>query len=398
MPRLHQRLTSIALICPLLALVLNDCGSAPTQQGAVAPASRATTTPRPTRVRPTAPPHPTRTPATATRAATAPAATATPAADKELRAAVGHTINLASYRMVFTWQVTNTLATNKQEQVLNTDYRGDINRADSALRVTSGDISSETIVKDGVTYLHGPLPLPGADKDEWYSIDKGGRANAIAAFTQPRFLPALTKKVALADFAPAGSVNMDGQQCNRYSGGLRPALSMFDGLGVPTTPEAQAAEATPVVERMQDQGYNFDQSSSAEIVACADGFVHLLRSSVSGTSPDIGNKPFAMSVLYSVSDPNGDIVIRAPDNARKLDLSTMGLTAQVFNGGNVRESPTLTGKVIDQINAQESVMLLGKTADGNWYRIANIHNVIGWVSATLLTVDPAVAAKVPVVK
>jgi hypothetical protein len=74
-----------------------------------------------------------------------------------------------------------------------------------------------------------------------------------------------------------------------------------------------------------------------------------------------------------------------------------GLTAKVFNGGNVRERP-VTGKVLDQINANETVQLLEKTSDGAWYRITNIRNVSGWVSATLLTIDPATAKKVPVAK
>jgi uncharacterized protein YgiM (DUF1202 family) len=74
-----------------------------------------------------------------------------------------------------------------------------------------------------------------------------------------------------------------------------------------------------------------------------------------------------------------------------------GLTATVFNGGNVRERP-VTGKVLDQIKANETVQLIEKTSDGAWYRITNIRNVTGWVSVTLLTIDSATANKVPVAK
>src|SRR5262249_60558934 len=74
-----------------------------------------------------------------------------------------------------------------------------------------------------------------------------------------------------------------------------------------------------------------------------------------------------------------------------------GLTATVFNGGNVRERP-VTGKPLDQINAGEKVRLLAKTSDGGWYQITNIRDVTGWVSVTLLTIDPAVAKQVPVAK
>lgn len=74
-----------------------------------------------------------------------------------------------------------------------------------------------------------------------------------------------------------------------------------------------------------------------------------------------------------------------------------GLTAQVFNGGNVRTQPTLQSDVLDQIIAGETVTLLGRNADGEWYRITNTRGVSGWVNRTLLTVDPGVAARVPVV-
>ncbi len=73
-----------------------------------------------------------------------------------------------------------------------------------------------------------------------------------------------------------------------------------------------------------------------------------------------------------------------------------GLTAIVFNGGNVRAAPNLQGQVLDQVNARETVQLLFKTADGNWYQITNVRGVTGWVNRTLLTVDPDVARRVPV--
>jgi flagellar FliL protein len=74
-----------------------------------------------------------------------------------------------------------------------------------------------------------------------------------------------------------------------------------------------------------------------------------------------------------------------------------GLSASVFNGGNVRDQPRVSGsRVLDQVNAGETVQLLQKTSDGGWYQIRNIRGVAGWVNVTLLTLDPSVAAKVPV--
>jgi uncharacterized protein YgiM (DUF1202 family) len=62
----------------------------------------------------------------------------------------------------------------------------------------------------------------------------------------------------------------------------------------------------------------------------------------------------------------------------------------------VRAAPNLRGQVLDQINADETVDLLEKSANGQWYRITNTRNVTGWVSVTLLTIDPDVARRVPV--
>jgi Tfp pilus assembly protein PilX len=72
------------------------------------------------------------------------------------------------------------------------------------------------------------------------------------------------------------------------------------------------------------------------------------------------------------------------------------LIAKVTNGGNVREAP-INGRVLDQINAGETAKLLAKTADGGWYQITTIRGVTGWVSRTLLTIDPAVEQQVPAV-
>lgn len=77
-----------------------------------------------------------------------------------------------------------------------------------------------------------------------------------------------------------------------------------------------------------------------------------------------------------------------------------GLSAKVFNGGNVRARP-VTGKPLDQINAGETVKLLAKTSDGGWYQISYTRDskpITGWVSVTLLTIDSATAKQVPVAK
>ncbi len=101
--------------------------------------------------------------------------------------------------------------------------------------------------------------------------------------------------------------------------------------------------------------------------------------------------PTAVPTKVATSVPAATAVPTAKPTA----IPTPALTAKVFNGGNVRDQP-VNGKVLDQINANETVTLLEKNAAGTWYKITNIRSVTGWVSATLLTVDDAVKQQVPI--
>ena len=72
--------------------------------------------------------------------------------------------------------------------------------------------------------------------------------------------------------------------------------------------------------------------------------------------------------------------------------------ATVANGGNVREAP-INGRPLDQVNAGEAVQLLAKTQDGRWLKVTYARNgaiITGWISRTLLTIDPTIEQQVPV--
>jgi hypothetical protein len=115
------------------------------------------------------------------------------------------------------------------------------------------------------------------------------------------------------------------------------------------------------------------------------------------------------SAWYRVKAPEAEGWVSAtlltidPEVAKQVSTATpanTGLSATVFNGGNVRERP-VTGKPLDQINAGETVQLLAKTSDGGWYQISYTRDgkpITGWVSVTLLTIDSAVAKQVPIAK
>jgi restriction system protein len=70
--------------------------------------------------------------------------------------------------------------------------------------------------------------------------------------------------------------------------------------------------------------------------------------------------------------------------------------AAVFNGGNVRAAPALQATVRDQVNAGETVALLGRSPDRQWIQVRDARGQVGWVHRTLLTIDPAIDAALAV--
>ena len=63
----------------------------------------------------------------------------------------------------------------------------------------------------------------------------------------------------------------------------------------------------------------------------------------------------------------------------------------------MRSAPDLQAAVLDQVNAGESVTLLGRSPDGTWLQIRNFRGKVGWTHRTLLTLEPAVEQRLPVV-
>lgn len=70
--------------------------------------------------------------------------------------------------------------------------------------------------------------------------------------------------------------------------------------------------------------------------------------------------------------------------------------AVVINGGNLRRQPFITDNVITQVDANETVTLLERTPNAQWYRVRTSDGTEGWFSVTLLRIDAATAAEVPV--
>ena len=92
------------------------------------------------------------------------------------------------------------------------------------------------------------------------------------------------------------------------------------------------------------------------------------------------------------SDPTSP----APTDAPQPAATAFAGTALVTNGGNVREVP-VSGTPLDQVNANETVQLIGKNESSSWYLLETPRHARGWVSTTLLRIEPAVGGAVPIV-
>jgi hypothetical protein len=133
---------------------------------------------------------------------------------------------------------------------------------------------------------------------------------------------------------------------------------------------------------------NYRQERFAQAVATATAFAPTAAAERTATALAVQN---ATATL---------VTARTATALAKLPTPTPegGLAARVANGGNVREAP-INGKPLDQVNAGEGIRLLEKTTDGAWFKITYTRNgatITGWVSRTLLTIDPAVEQQVPV--
>lgn len=234
-----------------------------------------------------------------------------------------------------------------------------------------------------------PIAIPQIYAADFYARASGAPApTAEAATAEPTAAPT---EVAAATAVPATPAPA--------AGPAPLSASVFNGGNVRSLPQIAGSQI-------------YDQINAAEQVQLlqktTNGQWYLIKNLrdkvgwVSATLLQVDPAVSAKVPIQGQADPlptAGALdAAAAPTAASEATAPALtGLTARVFNGGNVRSQPSIAGsQVLDQINAAETVQLLRKTANGQWYQIKDIRNITGWVNVTLLTIDPAVAAKVPV--
>lgn len=86
-----------------------------------------------------------------------------------------------------------------------------------------------------------------------------------------------------------------------------------------------------------------------------------------------------------------------PDPTITPEPTVIQLTATMASTGNVRDLPnTEYSKVIGQLNVGVGVELRMRQSDNSWFLIDGPGDLDGWVSGSLLTVDPTIAQQVEI--
>ncbi|GAB4111171.1 MAG: hypothetical protein OHK0050_08970 [Roseiflexaceae bacterium] len=262
-----------------------------------------------------------------------------------------------------------------------------------------------------VAFVRGPIPLLGAFRPQWYRIATNSSNpirplfDQLRSQTDPR--QALERFAAQRDLRwlrvnASANRMINGQSCQAAS----------------STNPTQVLAALRLLGLDQPDLITGSTPSAADftIWTCPDGYLHLIEASLTIPVPDRPRIPLTLTFQLNLIAIGSPTTIDLPGASINLDnvditptatgmatpnqtpvLIPTAVSATVANGGNVRDDPTLQGAVLDQVNAQEMVPLLGRTNDGQWYRIATPRGVTGWVNVSLLRVSSAVAAQVPVV-
>lgn len=380
--------------CFLVLLIgLTACGA---QQGApVAEQTgrRPTTTPRPTRARPTRPP------ATASATAAPPTATqrpllptAKPLANQKVLTAINATSGAERYRFGYVYSVPLQQA---DESGIEFSYSLTFDRDDYMYQYTwamddtaagASRILAAMRVR-GRYYIRGPYAAEGMDQPVWYDV--GDQAPSDNLLTADMLIGSF-RRANVELLRTEGIDPLAGMTCERYWGSDDFTKALIDSLMKLNSP-GQRASVGAKVQARPAKNHDF-LGGDTRIWVCDDGFVHKIDLSV--TRGDDSATGVTYRMVFDVNDIGGDVSITPPRDA--VAPGTLVLAAVVFNGGNVRAQPSVQGQVLDQVHAAEPVRLLGKSADGRWYRISNQRDVVGWVSSSLLTVEDEVARSVPV--
>ncbi|MDP9316584.1 MAG: SH3 domain-containing protein [Chloroflexota bacterium] len=253
----------------------------------------------------------------------------------------------------------------------------------------------ELLSVDHQLYAHGPLPLPGATNDTWYHIgtlpENGGRPLLHADVILSR----LFEMVDAAELVPLTSERRDQQLCRVYHSEQMAAVQAVSGFGMRTTPGPDPS-LEDQLKAMELDDHTF------KMWICEDGLVHRVEVSFGGQLVSNPATTFRKEIELHLSEFGAAAPIQVPEevvslpSADALALLPLELTARVQRSGQLHVEPDQKGKVLAELVADDVVQLLRRNEAGTWYLIVTSDRITGWVDATLLAVEPGVAARLDV--
>jgi SH3-like domain-containing protein len=258
----------------------------------------------------------------------------------------------------------------------------------------------EMITAGGHTYLHGPLPSLGAPEDRWYQADELGSYGTT--FEDLAMLDRLSnsslKLSKLKDEA------LDGVTCGVYSASDRKAVETALGALFGSSGAGSQIAKPELRFWICNDGYVHQAQVTFDLdCTCDDGGAQARmpeqpeQLAAQAAPADAAGGLVSYALLLRYANMNRQIVIKAPTDAIPLEMESeeYGMNfATVYNGGNIRQEPSLKGKVLGQLHAGQTVILLERTPDSAWFRV-DAPEAAGWVSASLLAIPEGVGERVP---
>ncbi len=313
-----------------------------------------------------------------------------------LTAGLERTAAASAYRLSVVVRAAGTVAGARgaREEVL-TSYEGDHNGPDVSYVLRSSDLIRQgvdpatgisAVIVGGTTYGRGPLPIHGVTEPVWYNL-----GSEPVVLLQPRYrLDELVRRVGdaldLATLTPGRTEAIEAQRCTAYQSGKDAVQPVLTALGRPLTPP-RASTGGALLDVRIDRG-------AVILWHCSDGLLRRIQVVAAGSVRQQPSNVFASNVTIELRGINRRIAISAPQEAQAIQRAPEP-GAVAVRAGPIR-SMRGAGGVLGQLNVQEAVILIERSADQRWYRV-RASAATGWVGAALLTVPPAVARQVPVV-
>lgn len=311
-----------------------------------------------------------------------------------LAAALERTSQASSYQMTVLIRAAGAVAGARaaREETL-IDYTGEYNGANFAFVLRSPELVRQgidptagiTAVRaNGITYALGPLPIHGVTESVWYTIGSDAPSFLSPPYRLDDLLRRSGNAFPLAEMTRGRTETIDRRWCTAYQAGAEAAPAALGSLGRPLIPPRAPNANTPLDLNIQ--------RGVVQLWLCDDGLIRRVQVTAAGNVRQQPSNVFSASVRIDVSNLNGRLTIEAPLQTRAL-RRTPEPTVAAVRAGPIRSAPG-AGSVVGQMNAQDAVIIIERSADQRWYRV-RAPAATGWVSASLLSVPPAVARQVP---